>query len=147
MNPTNSNLRLKTTVVIAVLLLLASSAVLIAKTRASSNKAAITSVLTQRTQAANESWFEGKKRRTFDGRQFQSRLRKISLSACPMRFQIAWKDYLYAMGKEQGFVHQANVLTSLLHLQVVESNEAADAWHRCEIVAFEFGVSMPREPQ
>jgi hypothetical protein len=111
---------------------------------------AIETALKERNQAQKDSRIETKKGTTDttlpDEKEFLKRLRRISVSDCPTRFQVVWADYVYILGKDQNLVHKVSEISSAARgdLSVLDSHDVPDAWHRCEIVALEYGVSLSK---
>ncbi len=77
-------------------------------------------------------------------REYLQNLLKISVANCPTKFQVAWHDYIYEKQKDESVINKLGEATSLLHgqLSALEPKALEDAWHRCTMVALEFGVSI-----
>jgi hypothetical protein len=74
---------------------------------------------------------------------YSQALRKISVSSCPTKFQLAWSDLLYQQQREADLMHGIVELSQVVvnrDLSPLDAHAVSDAWHQCEMVALEFGV-------
>jgi hypothetical protein len=83
---------------------------------------------------------------SFNQRRYLQTLQGISVSKCPIKFQLAWHDFLYQKERADNLGHAISEVSLVLHgdLSSLDSHAVPDAWHHCEMVALEFGVSAPK---